>query len=252
MGQSTPLSDRYKIKEMLELDYSYQQIADSLGISASTVKKWRKRIEVGHLDSTMGRPSQGALSSYPAEITSAIHNLRKSNAGWGPITIREELQKLKGFSVDTFPSSSSIGRYLKEKGLAKPYERNSPLPCDLPISVNAPHDLWQLDAEGSKSFEGIGQIAILNAKDICSKAHLVGYPAIMLGPFGHPTAADYQVALRYAFTEFGLPKAVQVDHASVFYDNRSKSPFPQRFHLWLVALDIKMCFSRVHTRVDQF
>ena len=62
---------------------------------------------------------------------------------------------------------------------------------------------------------------------------------------------NYQIALRLGFLDFGLPKKIQVDHASVFYDNHSKSPFPTRFHLWLIALGIELVYSRVHRPTDQ-
>lgn len=61
----------------------------------------------------------------------------------------------------------------------------------------------------------------------------------------------YQHALRLAFCEFGMPTTIQTDHASVFYENKGKSPFLTRFHLWLVSLGIALIFSRKHTPIDQ-
>jgi hypothetical protein len=60
----------------------------------------------------------------------------------------------------------------------------------------------------------------------------------------HPNSEDYQLALRLAFVEWGLPRQLQVDHASVFYDSHAASPFPTRLHLWLVALGIEVHFSQ--------
>jgi hypothetical protein len=35
------------------------------------------------------------------------------------------------------------------------------------------------------------------------------------------------------------------------YDEPSKSPFPTRFHLWLIALRIELTYGRIHTPKDQ-
>src|SRR5438132_769825 len=39
-----------------------------------------------------------------------------------------------------------------------------------------------------------------------------------------------------------VPRRISLDHAMVFYDNTSPSPFPTRLHLWLLALGIDVCF----------
>ena len=56
----------------------------------------------------------------------------------------------------------------------------------------------------------------------------------------HPNTADYQLVFRLAASEWGLPDRLAVDRDSVFYDNTAKSPFPTRFHLWLLALEIDL------------
>ena len=97
----------------------------------------------------------------------------------------------------------------------------------------------------------MGFIGLINAKDVCSKAHVLSYPAPASGKKGQPSTEDYQTALRYGFSQFGLPARIQVDHAGIFFDNHSKSPFPTRFHLWLIGLGIELCFSRFHRPTDQ-
>ena len=51
--------------------------------------------------------------------------------------------------------------------------------------------------------------------------------------------------------DWGLPKRIQVDRAAVFYDNVSKSPFPTRLHLWLIALGVDLSLSRPRMPTDQ-
>jgi len=44
---------------------------------------------------------------------------------------------------------------------------------------------------------------------------------------------------------------LQVDHESVFFDNKSKAPFPTLWHLWLVALGVTLHFGRYGRATDQ-
>lgn len=66
-----------------------------------------------------------------------------------------------------------------------------------------------------------------------------------------PSTEDYQQALRLAFSQWGLPDRLATDDDRVFYDETSKSPFPSRFHLWLIALGIALAFGRMGKPEDQ-
>ena len=56
--------------------------------------------------------------------------------------------------------------------------------------------------------------------------------------------------VRRAFLTTGLPRQISFDHGTVFYDNTSRSPFPTRLHLSLVALGIDVSFTRKHCPTD--
>lgn len=96
-------------------------------------------------------------------------------------------------------------------------------------------------------------IALINVNDVFSKVKLLSYPCCLgqRRTSRHPTTEDYQLVLRLAFTEWGLPDLLAVDHDSVFYDNSSPSPFPTRLHLWLLALGVCLTFGRKGHPVDQ-
>lgn len=68
------------------------------------------------------------------------------------------------------------------------------------------------------------------------------FPVSVKNKYTQPSLRHYKWALRLAFIESGLPKIIQVDKDSVFIDNKSKSPFPSRLQLWLVALGIEVSF----------
>lgn len=203
----------------------------------------------GSLHSQMGRPKTGALSSFCAAIPHQVRQKRNKHEGWGPTTILAELKKedlIKGL-----PSRSSIGRYLKEQGMSKPYEPHADLPVEPCQKAKRCHSLWQIDGQGNTDVTNVGIIAMLNIKDVHSRVYAGIFPAKMTSKQSSPKTGDYQTAMRLGFLHHGLPRRLQSDHASVFYDNNSKSPFPTSFCLWLIALGIQPCFSRVHQPTDQ-
>ncbi|MEZ4621068.1 MAG: helix-turn-helix domain-containing protein [Caldilineaceae bacterium] len=95
-------------------------------ISGRTIRKWRQRAQKegrAGLESQMGRPQTGVLGSYPPEIREAIRRWRQLNPGWGPTTLRKELELYEGFAGWKVPSRSAIARFLKEEGLIESSSR---------------------------------------------------------------------------------------------------------------------------------
>ena len=87
-------------------------------------------------------------------------------------------------------------------------------------------------------------MTLVNLNDCCSHARLLSYP-VLLGRqrcTRHANTEDYQTALRLAFSDWGLPRQLQLDHESVFVDNLHRSPYPTRLYLWLLALGITIHF----------
>jgi hypothetical protein len=76
----------------------------------------------------MGRPVIGALSSYPVRLRETLRAWRVAHPGWGPKTLRAELEADERFEGQRLPSLSGIANFLKEQDLARSYERHSELP----------------------------------------------------------------------------------------------------------------------------
>ena len=254
MSKETTLEERIQIVTLSEGGLTDQAIAEKTGWSLSVVRKWRRRHKKKGrrgLTSIMGRPKRGALSSYPKRVREQIHQIRQQYPGWGSKTIYEELCDAK--IEKRIPAPASIGRYLKEQGLSRRYQRHSELPDTEKPEVTRVHQLWTMDASGATAVSELGLVALINVSDCTSRLRAVSYPVISgkKRVTHNPDTIDYQTALRLAFTDFGLPECIQVDRAAVFYDNKAKSAFPTRFHLWLIALGIELCFSRPRTPTDQ-
>ena len=256
MGKETTIETRIKIMELAKAKYTDKQIAQEVGLAIPTVRKWRRRGQKqgrAGLVSTMGRPVTGAMGSFPETMRADIHLRRVEHPGWGPDTLLGEIEREEYWQGQQYPSRATVARYLKEQGLTREYERQSQLPQEKRQAAKEPHDVWEVDARGEEYIPDVGVVALVNIKDRCSRARLLSFPAVLghRRRRRHPNTEDYQSALRLAFTDWGLPNQVQVDHASVFFDNTTKSPFPTRMHLWLTALGIDVCFSRRHRPTDQ-
>ena len=151
-----------------------------------------------------------------------------------------------GYHPKDLPSSDAINRYLKQKGYIKVKEPKGNIPSGkCSNTAKRFHDLWEMDAQGTINVKGIGYHSMINIKDSKSKVYCMSFPVSTKGKMSQPKTNSYYWALRLAFEEFGMPRAIQVDKDSVFIDNTSKSPFPSRLHLFLIGLGIKLCFIDV-------
>jgi transposase len=256
MSKRTTLEDRIQIAALAEAGLSDPQIAGRTGWSVHTVRKVRRRVQQSGragLGSQMGRPAKGSLSTYPQAIRDTLRATRQAHPGWGPATLHMELDKDPRFVGQSLPAASSIGRFLKAEKLSRSYEKHNDLPEPAHQPAENPHKVWEMDARGHSKVPDVGVVSLVNLNDRCSHARLLSYP-VWVGDqrcTRHPDTEDYQTALRLAFTDWGLPNQLQVDHESVFIDNKSRSPFPTRLHLWLVALGVDLVFSRPSRPTDQ-
>lgn len=81
MRHRTELADRLQINELAKAGQMDQQIAEVVGFSRWTVRKWwcryRDQGRAG-LESRLGRHQQGSLSSYPVYLRATVMALASS------------------------------------------------------------------------------------------------------------------------------------------------------------------------------
>jgi hypothetical protein len=188
------------------------------------------------------------MSTFSSDIKETLRAWRDAHPGWGPLTLRVELEQDVFWQDKALLSRTTIARWLKEVGLTRSYERHQELPQPSVASAEAPHEEWELDARGHGRVPEVGVVALLNMNDRLSRVKVLSYPC-WLGDqraSRHPTTEDYQMAFRLAASQWGLPDRLFVDRDSVFHDNKTKSPFPTRFHLWLQALGVDLVIGPAH------
>lgn len=256
MGKRTELVDRIWISELAQAGHSDPEIAAEVGCSHWTVRKWRRRHRnqgrVG-LQTKMGRPQKGVLSTFPVEMREAILAWRQQHPGWGAKTLRTELEEDKRFKDKRLPSLRSINRFLDENDLVRPQERHVTLPQAVSPKPQVAHEEWEIDARGHEYVPHVGVVELINLNDGYTRTRLLSYPCLLGRKrlSRRPTTEDYQLVFRLAFSEWGLPQRIASDHHRLFYEAKSKSPFPTRLHLWLTALGVALTFGRFSCPTDQ-
>lgn len=245
MGQSnrtTTLQQRLEIADRAARGETDPQIALALQLSPATVRKWRRcaqREGRSGLVSHMGRPRTGALGQISLEVREAARALRLTNPGWGPQTLRVELACDRRFAGLHIPSRARLAAFLKAEKLTRRYARHSELVQPEPQRSTAPHDSWEMDAQGVRQLDELGRVSVINIGDPYSHVRTESWACLHKTK---PATNDYQLALRRAMLRFGRPKRLSLDHDSAFYDNNSPSPYPSRLHLWALALGIEVVF----------
>ena len=94
---------------------TYQEIADSEGVSKECVRYWyRRQRDGGGCENNYHRQSTGLLSGFDPLIRYCVLRLRLEHPRWGPNRIRERLRKRRSLRGLDLPSEASIGRYLHQ------------------------------------------------------------------------------------------------------------------------------------------
>jgi hypothetical protein len=110
-----------------------------------------------------------------------------------------------------------------------------------PPKAGVVHGVWELDFNESVQVPGVGATTFAQARDQVGRAtvlHRVHPAALAEQRIVKLTTAQVQADCRLAFTEWGLPDAIQTDHASLFQDD-DPTPFPTQLNLWWVGLGIE-------------
>jgi transposase len=220
------------------------QIAQETGWSVWTIRKWRRAYRKAGAEgllSHMGRPKTGILGAYPLAVREQIEQLRRTHPGWGSLTVLKELESRQPSGGPALPSRSRVAAFFRQRGLVRKYERHGGVPDPPSVPAHAVHEEWQLDAQGDQPVADLGSVCVINIRDVVSRWMVASYPHLRSRK---PAMEDYQLVLRYAFLQCGLPARLSLDHDAAFFDNTSVSPFPSRLQLWLVALGVQVVFIK--------
>src|SRR5438045_171356 len=90
----TSLEERVAIEALAGAGFSDRRVAERVGWSLPTVRRWRRRGQRAGAGRAprLGRPPTGALSGAPADVRERLRDWRAAHPRWGPKTLRAELE----------------------------------------------------------------------------------------------------------------------------------------------------------------
>ena len=255
MGMRVALTqaERDFIVERKQAGMSLRQIAPVLDCQTVTVRKWWRRQQAGRVATPRGRPRQGILSTYPAELVEEAVALKQRHPHWGPANVKLQLKRDERFKSTQLPSNARLSALFGARCPEAVQRRLKQAYPDHPVpKARYLHQRWQLDGQERVDLPETGLVTFLNLRDPVG-ALILASRAISTGTrqqWRKVSLSEVQAFLRQAFAEWGLPLEIQTDHEPT-YTGPAKMDCPSPFTLWLAGLGIVHVTSRDRRPTDQ-
>jgi len=248
--RATTIQQRQAIAALRSQGHSYQAVAQQLGLSFWTVRKWARQAKQGGLAalvSVMGRPATGPMAEMDPRVRYVALRLKRQHPTWGAAYILKKMSERPSLRGLGLPDATSLWRYWRRFG-ERLWPKRRPAEAKFPPAGVA-HGVWQMDAKESVPVAGVGVVTIHQARDefgratVMHRVHPAPAPAQRVVKL---TTEQVQQDCRLAFSQWGLPAAIQTDRASIFLD-KDPTPYPTRLTLWWLGLGIEHRLIPRHT-----
>ena len=240
--QATTIAQRREMMRLAEEGHTYAAIAERIGVSFWTTRRWIRQAKRGGLESLAscyGRPATGPLAGFDPLIRYAALRLKRQHPKWGAEYVVKKLGEKRSLQGKQLPSATTIWRYWRNFG-DRLFPKRAPPQSQVSLS-GTPHGVWQMDAKESMQIPGVGLVSFNQARDefgrvtVMHRVHAEPERARDLARLTSETAFQ---DCRIAFSQWGLPEAIQTDRDTIYVDS-GKSPFPNRIVLWWAGLGIE-------------
>jgi len=179
------------------------------------------------------------MSGFDPLMRYVALRLKCEHKTWGAAYVVKKMGERPSLKGKKLPRPITVWRYWRSFGDRLFPKRRPAQPKHPPAGVA--HGVWQMDTKESLYVAGVGTVTIDQDRDEFGRATVMH----RIHPAERPeqrivklTIAQVQQDCRIAFTEWGLPDAIQTDHASTFVD-ADPTPFPTQLTLWWVGLGIE-------------
>jgi len=225
-------------------------LAAELQCSVICVRRWSRRLRsegvLGLRDRRRGRPTQGLLSSFDAEVRQQALSLKRHHRGWGADRVRVALQTDDHLRGRRLPQRSQLSAFFKARCtecVAQPHRREAK---PQPPRATTAHEVWKLDAQEGIRLQDHTIATICNIHDPFAAAMIASqaFAVQTCKRWRKLTWQEYRQVVRGAAALWGtLPDALQTD-GELGLAGSSSDAFPGHFTLWLVGLGIEHRLSR--------
>ena len=220
--RATNVQQRQEMARLANAGQSQQAAADQLGVSFWTARKWIRRAHQGGLAALvtdLGRPETGPMAGFDPQVRYVALRLKCQHPTWGGAYVVKKMGQRPSLEGRVVPEATTVWRYWRSFGNRLFPKRQAPEPQWRPAGVV--HGVWQMDAKESVPISGVGTVTFNQARDEFGRATVMHriHPAEQAEQtIVKLTSTQVQQDCRLAFTEWGLPDAVQTDRASIFVD----------------------------------
>lgn len=200
------------IEELRRRELRFAEICREFGISRKTGYKWQARYGEEGWEGL--RDQSRAAHYHPNEVLEeverAVVNARRGHPTWGPVKLREWLDRKE--PKIHWPADSTIGEILQRNGLIVPRRRRAkatPNAAGLEEALE-PNDIWCVDYKGWFQCGDGTRCDPLTMTDASSR-YLLRCRAV--------GGVDYKSArpvFESAFREYGLPGRIRSDNGTPF------------------------------------
>ena len=192
--------------------YTMTELCQKYGIARETGYVWLRRYQQTGLEGLreLPRGPHQAANQTPAEIESAVLELRQAHMRWGPRKLKRVLERDQ--PERTWPAASTIGAILKREGLVVARrKRSKTAPYREPLAhADGPNRVWCADFKGWFRTGDGQRIDPLTISDAYSR-YLLRCQAV---PKTDTTRV--QAVWEAAFREYGMPQAIRTDNGAPF------------------------------------
>jgi transposase-like protein len=250
-------TEREQIYVKKQAGQTLSQIAQALGLSYACVRKWWRRGRdeglIGLVERKRGRPAQGSLSQFSAEVKQASLKLKREHKRWGAVRVIIEMRNDPALATLPLPSRSRLYGYFRQHcpDCLNVWTKHIQVP--VPPVATAVHEVWQVDHQEGHH---LGDESVAT---VCSIRDPYGAAMIASQAFSVKTKLrwrklsweEVRQVLRLGFIEWQtLPDSILTDNEMGLGGNPN-DPFPSWLSLYLAGLGIKHNFIRSHQPTDQ-
>lgn len=164
LAEVSVVEQRYlAVREVLDLGAKIGEVAVRYGVDRRTLHRWLLRYAKGGLAALADRSSKPDRCPHQIspEVEAMIVRLRRAHPGWGPRTIRNQLQRVLGKP----PSRSSIYRALVRHRLIDPKPRPRKREDYKRWERSRSMELWQMDVMGGVRLSDGTQLSVVTGID---------------------------------------------------------------------------------------
>jgi transposase InsO family protein len=201
--------------EALESGLSADEASDLIGVSASTIHKWRKDYATEGIEGLCRKASSIAIRKQCSALREKIVEARKAHPDRGVRRIRDDLRRHEGIEV----SAETVRTVVNDSGLGNPPPESRRRPPQVRrFERSCPNAMWQIDIF-TFQLKRMYPVYLIGIVDDHSR-YIVGW-----GLFRQQKADAVLEVLKGAIGQWGAPREVLSDNGRQFVAWRGKSRF---------------------------